>query len=73
MDLVDYATTHLRKKKQLTRIKKTCTMCFQKVPEPHVMWGMEGKYTCPVCLKEFNYNKVAGSLTCGHFTCKIAL
>lgn len=63
---------HILKKTKQNKInvKKKCPLCVKKVPFPHLMWGIEGTYTCPVCFKDFKYNKTAGCLTCGHFTCQ---
>jgi hypothetical protein len=59
-----------KRQKRLQTMKKPCVTCRACVPSPHHMWGMSGTYECPVCLKNYTFNKVPGALTCGHVTCE---
>ena len=65
------ANEEARKKRQkrLQIMKRPCVTCRTCVPSPHHMWGMPGTYECPVCLKNYAFNKIPGVLTCGHVTC----
>ena len=62
-------STFNHKRKKPTVSKKQCALCKTLVPKPHMLFGIEGSYNCPICFHTYSYDAMPGALLCGHMTC----